>query len=161
MFKVVTVTDESGRSTLSWSGKPAGVTLTVPPVTVTELWSSDEVPPPLDGPDLTFGDESVAIEMAAGAFRCRFVTLAAPARDEEPFFHRTPTLDIVVVTAGAVSLLLDDGSVTRLDTGDTIVQRATKHAWRAEDGQSCTLLSFTVGLGAEQVVDTGQLELGA
>jgi quercetin dioxygenase-like cupin family protein len=147
MRRVVTQTHRDGHSMITSSGEPSSLTLPVPPVVVTELWASDEVPPPVDGPDLTAGDESVAIEMAPGAFRCRLVRLPPAEPGEPPFFHRTPTLDVVVVLSGAVSLLLEDGTATRLEAGDSIVQRETAHAWRTEGGEPCTLVSFTVGLG--------------
>jgi quercetin dioxygenase-like cupin family protein len=148
MRRVVTETHPDGYSTITSSGEPPSVTLSVPAVVVTELWASDEVPPPVDGPDLTVGDKSVAIEMAPGAFRCRLVQLPPVPPGEPPFFHRTPTLDVVLVLSGAVSLLLEDGTATRLKAGDSIVQRETAHAWRTEGDEPCTLASFTVGLGA-------------
>lgn len=149
MRRVVTGNQADGRSFLAMSGAPPSIELASPAVIVTELWASDDVPPAVSGPDVTARDRSVAVELSAGAFRCRLVELP-PSAGDEPFFHCTPTLDVVIVLSGAVSLLLDDGSATRLSRGDCIVQRATNHAWRAEGAEPCTLASFTVGLGADR-----------
>ena len=84
--------------------------------------------------------------LAAGAFRARFVELPAGT---PPFFHRTPTLDVVLVVSGSVTLLLTDGSETLLEPGDAVVQRATEHAWRTEGDEACMLATFVVGTGDE------------
>ena len=44
-------------------------------------------------------------------------------------WHTTPTVDYVQVIEGDVFLALDTGEV-ELHTGDCVVQRATRHAWR-------------------------------
>jgi mannose-6-phosphate isomerase-like protein (cupin superfamily) len=49
-------------------------------------------------------------------------------------FHRTDTLDYVMILDGEVTLELDRGSVA-LGPGDCVVQRATRHAWRNRSGR--------------------------
>lgn len=45
-------------------------------------------------------------------------------------FHRTRTLDLVLIAAGSgLTLLLDEGEVI-LNQGDVVVQRNTRHAWK-------------------------------
>jgi hypothetical protein len=44
-------------------------------------------------------------------------------------FHRTPSLDYVVVTHGHVRMHTDSGAVLDLHPGDHVVQRATMHKW--------------------------------
>lgn len=45
--------------------------------------------------------------------------------------HRTNSVDINILVKGRVVLILDDGSETELsETGSTVVQRGTIHAWR-------------------------------
>lgn len=48
---------------------------------------------------------------------------------ESPF-HRTMTLDTLVITEGVVELQLENGEARRLKAGDSVVQRATLHKWR-------------------------------
>ncbi|KAI9037631.1 cupin domain-containing protein [Aspergillus affinis] len=43
--------------------------------------------------------------------------------------HRTMSLDYAIVLSGELEMLLDDGSKTRVQAGDVIVQQATMHQW--------------------------------
>ena len=43
--------------------------------------------------------------------------------------HRTKNVDYGLVLEGEIYLALDDGSETRLTSGDVVVQRGTAHAW--------------------------------
>lgn len=70
--------------------------------------------------------QNVGITIQNGTV-CRFVNLAPGHR---PLSHRTQSLDFGIVTDGSVVMELDDGSSTRLNTGDVVVQRGTMHAWR-------------------------------
>ena len=45
-----------------------------------------------------------------------------------PYMQKTQTLDLCLVLEGEATLVLDTAEV-RLRAGDTVVQRATKHAW--------------------------------
>jgi hypothetical protein len=55
-----------------------------------------------------------------------------------PFMHRTPTVDYGIVLEGEIHLLLDD-SEHLLKAGDTIVQRATNHAWANRSDKMCRI----------------------
>lgn len=52
-----------------------------------------------------------------------------PGHDENGF-HRTGTLDFLILLEGRLKLILDEGE-TDLSAGDVVVQRDTNHAWRA------------------------------
>ena len=60
-------------------------------------------------------------------------------------FHRTSTLDYVLILDGEVTLELDRGAVT-LGPGDCVVQRATNHAWRNKSGKPVRMAVVMVGL---------------
>jgi uncharacterized cupin superfamily protein len=60
-------------------------------------------------------------------------------------FHRTDTLDYVMVLDGEVTLELDRGAVT-LGPGDCVVQRATRHAWRNRSGRAVRLAVVMIRL---------------
>lgn len=47
---------------------------------------------------------------------------------EEPYMHRTPTIDFGVLLEGELTLVLDTGE-TVLRPGDTFVQRQANHGW--------------------------------
>lgn len=145
MKRIVTGLTSDGESRVAIQGPPASVISVPGPsgATVTELWGSNETPPTIDGPDPTVDDESVAMDLRPGTFRVRLVDLPPHAA---PFPHRTPTVDVVLVMSGRVTLILDDGSETPLEPGDWVVQRATSHAWRTEGDEPCRLVSFVIGV---------------
>ena len=58
-------------------------------------------------------------------------------------------LDFEYVISGRVVLELDDGMTVELGPGDTVVQNATRHAWRNPFSESCRML--VVLIGAERV----------
>ncbi|KAJ5240516.1 uncharacterized protein N7469_002107 [Penicillium citrinum] len=43
--------------------------------------------------------------------------------------HRTQSLDYAIILQGEMEMLLDDGSKTKLQAGNVIVQQATMHQW--------------------------------
>ncbi|WP_221177079.1 cupin domain-containing protein [Nocardioides pocheonensis] len=54
--------------------------------------------------------------------------------------HRTDTIDVVTVLDGEIWLVMENGE-TLLRTGDTLVQRGTRHAWSNRSERACTLSS--------------------
>jgi quercetin dioxygenase-like cupin family protein len=50
------------------------------------------------------------------------------------------------VLAGQVWLELDDGQLTRVRAGDTVVQNGTRHAWRNLSTEPVTLAVVQVGM---------------
>lgn len=58
----------------------------------------------------------------------RIAEFPPAAGGEEPFMHRTPTIDFGVVLEGELTLVLDAGE-TVLRPGDTFVQRQANHGW--------------------------------
>ena len=57
---------------------------------------------------------------------------------QPPLWHRTRTVDYVLVISGEIDLMLDD-SVVHLNAGDTVVQQATNHAWVNRGNELCRL----------------------
>lgn len=78
----------------------------------------------------------------SGGIRFRLVTLPP---DPVGHMHRTPTVDLVTVVRGAVSLALVDGTETALVAGDTVVLRGTEHAWRNHSGDPALLAVILLG----------------
>jgi mannose-6-phosphate isomerase-like protein (cupin superfamily) len=96
-------------------------------VTSTLIWSTDQTP------------ASIALGLDvedAGAKRMRTQPPPCGSRftvnDYPPggggAMHRTETIDYVIVLAGEIDMVLDDGAVT-LRAGDVLVQRGTNHQW--------------------------------
>lgn len=69
---------------------------------------------------------------------------SVPPYDERGF-HRTESVDYILVMDGAVTLELDDGAVD-LGPGDMVVQRRTNHAWRNRTAAKVRLLCLTQSL---------------
>ena len=62
-----------------------------------------------------------------------------PANPPSPIWHRTRTVDYVVVVSGEIDPMLDQ-SVVHLKAGDAVVQQATNHAWVNRGKEICRLL---------------------
>jgi quercetin dioxygenase-like cupin family protein len=52
-------------------------------------------------------------------------------------------MDVIVVTSGAMELVLETGS-TIVRAGDVVIQRGTPHAWRPVGKEPCTFVSILV-----------------
>jgi len=64
---------------------------------------------------------------------------------DSPGMHTTDSLDYVLVVSGEVTLELDDGEQARLRAGDVVVQNGTRHAWRNNGTEPCTIVGVAVG----------------
>jgi mannose-6-phosphate isomerase-like protein (cupin superfamily) len=136
--RVVTGTDESGRSFVASDAAPSSV------AGFDELWQSAGGDPLASAPSA--GGPPARLEPAPGGSSWRVfdlppdeVVAAYLASQNVPEveasgFHRTDTLDYVMILDGEVTLELDRGAVT-LGPGDCVVQRATRHAWRNRSGR--------------------------
>jgi mannose-6-phosphate isomerase-like protein (cupin superfamily) len=57
---------------------------------------------------------------------------------DNPGMHTTTTIDYGIILQGEIDLELDAGEV-HLQTGDIVVQRATRHAWRNRGTEPCAV----------------------
>lgn len=96
-------------------------------------------------PDSVFRDPG--FDAVAADAEQRVASPGIPERMEpgNPGMHTTPTVDYCVVLSGEVWLELDDGALTCLRAGDTVVQNGTRHAWRNLSGEPVTLAVVMVG----------------
>jgi mannose-6-phosphate isomerase-like protein (cupin superfamily) len=83
-------------------------------------------------PDRSFGEVSELVRLPG-------VTLDDARLSVHRGFHKTDTLDLVLILEGEVWMLLDD-QATLLRAGDVIVQRGTYHAWSNRSEQVCRVL---------------------
>jgi quercetin dioxygenase-like cupin family protein len=145
---VVTATDEAGRSFVASDGEASAIPgfaelwvgsardpLSAAPAESAEPWSRVEPPPGatswriFDLPP----DEVVAAYLASREL----------PEVEASGFHRTETLDYVMILDGEVTLELDRGEV-QLRSGDCVVQRGTRHAWRNRSGRPVRMAAVMV-----------------
>ncbi|MCH2538154.1 MAG: cupin domain-containing protein, partial [Dehalococcoidia bacterium] len=55
-----------------------------------------------------------------------------------PGMHTTRTIDYAIVLSGEIYQKLDDGEM-RLEAGDIVVQRATRHGWYNRGNKPCPI----------------------
>jgi mannose-6-phosphate isomerase-like protein (cupin superfamily) len=70
--------------------------------------------------------------------------LAELFEQDNPGFHRTPTIDYGVVLSGEIVLELDS-TRTVLRPGDIVVQNGTRHAWRNMTDEPTTIFFVLIG----------------
>lgn len=129
MKRIVTTNDESGRSRILIEEKVGANDLVweAPPSQPFGIEPKSEA----QGLDFPEGLQARYLEIPPDALLEEFLRCGIPDHDEQGF-HRTPTLDFVVLLEGSLKLKLDDGEAV-LSPGDVVVQRDTNHAWRAGD----------------------------
>ena len=89
-------------------------------------------------PDSTWRD-SIESRKIANFFKSVSAEHAMqPEQNFHPYMQKTQTLDLCVILQGEVTLVLDKERVV-LQAGDTVVQRATRHAWSNHSQKVCTI----------------------
>jgi mannose-6-phosphate isomerase-like protein (cupin superfamily) len=157
MKRVITGHDGSGKSVFVSHGEPQRV-IDVGGFGLVEIWATDApvaLPDAAVDPELAqesflpssdgtrfrlFSIDPVdpdATMVSDEAFREQLETikelvpgLGHTLESDHPGMHTTDTIDYVVVLSGEADLELDDGATVSLVSGDCVVQRGTRHAWR-------------------------------
>jgi quercetin dioxygenase-like cupin family protein len=93
-------------------------------VAVANLWINETLLPVLDGPDPAAKPFPVLPKDGGAVFR---ILELAPGT--APNMHKTETIDYIVVLAGTLSMLLEDGIEIAMKPHDVMIQRATVHGW--------------------------------
>jgi len=78
------------------------------------------------------------VEIPPDAVMAEHLARGIPGHDANGF-HRTGTLDFLVLLQGRLILELDEG-MAELRPGDVVVQRDTNHAWRNPGSESALCL---------------------
>ena len=103
------------------------------------LWVTDTYPPEISAADTRDKFIGVAPPENGTQFGVVEIPPLNPAHPSQPLWHRTRTVDYVVVMSGEIDLVLEN-SVVHLKAGDTVVQQATNHAWVNRGTEVCRLL---------------------
>ncbi len=86
------------------------------------------------------------LELAKGLFRNMQSdfepTLESVKRT--PSFHKTDSLDYLVMLAGRLTMLMDDDDEVTLEAGDVVVQQGVMHGWRVEGDEPVRLFAVLV-----------------
>ena len=144
--RVVTGHDEAGKSIVMIDGPCIfHGDIAAGSWAVQDIWEHDVVPVPIDAtePDPTTAPLHMGIP--ENGIRVRITDLPPTPPGAEPFMHRTNGVDYLHVLEGEVTMLLSDGvPPVILRKGDTIVQRATDHAWVNHTDKHCRLFIVMV-----------------
>ncbi len=147
MKRVITAADASGKSFFESVGEGTP--------SFAEMWVSAPgdplraAPPAHAGPTqlepLPGGTSFRVFELPDDAVVAEYLRSQSVPGVKSDGFHRTRTLDYVLILDGEVSLELDRG-IVKLGPGDCVVQRGTSHAWRNKSGKPVRMAVVMVGL---------------
>jgi quercetin dioxygenase-like cupin family protein len=137
--RIVTGHDAQGRSLVAADGlidsHPGKMDAAI---AIADLWLS-ALPPSLDGADPVQADFPVLPRNGGAVFR---ILELMPGT--APHMHKTATIDYIVVLAGTLSMLLDDGTELTMKPHDTMIQRATVHGWANRSTEPCRFATVVV-----------------
>ena len=137
--RVVTGVNAQGQSIVTSAG-PVPSTTTTERHRTEEQWVIDGLPPAMDEAVNAADKPDHPLWPATGGAVFRIVAFG---KGDGPM-HITDTLDFVVILAGEVYLVMEEGEVL-LTAGDTVIQRATKHAWQNRSDEECVLAGVLIG----------------
>ncbi len=130
--RVVTGHDEHLKSHIVSDGPATNSRSRVEGHCTTLMWATDRSPADITS-DEDMGDRQMGT--APPPMGTRFcVHEIGPHSDYQPNFHRTDTIDYVIVVKGRLLMKLDKDE-TELGPGDVVIMRGTGHSWtNAGDG---------------------------
>ena len=144
--RIVTGVDADGKSVVTWEGPvPTNATSKTATAEVVDFWLTDQVPAPIDGERDPMLDWTMANRAPSGGVVGRLFSWAPGISYP---FHRTPTVDFIVVLAGQLELELETTTRT-LNPGDVVVQRSTVHGWRVIGDEPCTFVAIMLDAGPQ------------
>ncbi|EIM92512.1 uncharacterized protein STEHIDRAFT_164777 [Stereum hirsutum FP-91666 SS1] len=99
-----------------------------PGITAAALWVTHDMPSTDNNSDVDGATRPLQGMAAPGGTNFRYTDLAPGAVTP---MHRTISLDYNILLQGEVVLIMEDGEERHLtNAGDTVIQKATMHAWR-------------------------------
>src|SRR5262249_6105396 len=116
--------------------------------------SADAYYPPRDGsrfmvnvipPGELIPPADLDIAAALAELEAQMPCAMAAMEPGAPGMHRTDSIDYVVVVAGEIRLELDDGEQTVVRAGDVVIQNGTRHTWRNQGSEDCTIVGVAIG----------------
>lgn len=126
------------------------------------LWGRDGIPrypddgslPEIEGITPAPGGcrfSTLTIEAGATNGYHRFITSAMGEMAEQdcPGFHRTPSLDFIVVMEGEIVLEVDDGERV-LVRGDCAILNGVSHRWHNRATEAATIVAVMIGARDER-----------
>jgi hypothetical protein len=169
--RVVTGHDAEGRSIILTDGPAPTVMTSATNATITDLWETTQTPasnsggedaslrpvhlmPPNNGSIFRIVEVPPDSERDFGNCEAAFAAMGAAdvldhGNSRHPGFHKTNTVDCVVVLEGEIWALMDVGE-TLLKAGDVLVQRGTNHAWSNRSDRVCRIAGVMIDADTAQ-----------
>ena len=143
--RIVTAHDASGRSMVgSDSMVDSEPGKMQPAIAIANLWLS-ALPPVLDGADPAPQDYPMLPSKGGAVFRILELMPGTPQH-----MHKTETIDYIVVLAGTLSMLLDDGTELAMKPRDVMIQRGTVHGWANRGSEPCRFATVVIDAAGAQ-----------
>ena len=112
---------------------------------VQDIWEAQQVPVPIDAAESDPTAGPVNFKLPETGVRVRVTDIPPTKPGSEPFTHRTNHMDFLHVLEGEITMQYDDPDhKVVLRKGDTLVQRATNHAWVNHTDKHCRLFIVMV-----------------
>ena len=149
--RVVTGTDSAGKSLVMSDGPvpPEGSWAQVDQCGA-DLWFTPSLPV-----DLSDDHDPIAAGYKGGWPPAHGVTFRMVTW--QPGFsvpmHQSDTVDLCIVLSGRLELILETGSTT-LESGDSVIQRGTRHGWRVIGDQPMTSVAILLGAKPKTVASS-------
>jgi hypothetical protein len=156
--RVITGHDTNGRSIILADGSAPTVMTLATNTIFTNLWETTQIPasnagcedaslrpvhlmPPKNGSvfrivEFPPGSERNLANLEAALAAVGAADAVDHGKPRHPGFHKTNSVDCVVVLEGEIWAMMDVGE-TLLKTGDVLVQRGTNHSWSNRSDQVC------------------------
>ena len=155
--RVVTGHDDAGRSVVMFDGPCTYHGADGDGWRVQDIWESAVVPVPIGATEPDPTDGPLNFSLPQHGLRVRVTDFPPTEPGAEPFMHRTNTIDYLHVLEGEIVMLLgEEGQEVVLRQGDTIVQRATNHAWVNRTDRHCrvflVMVAGRITEGLEQII---------
>jgi quercetin dioxygenase-like cupin family protein len=132
--RVVTGHDREGRAIVARDAVLTANERDNDQVRFVKIWTTDQSPADnMDERDAALRETGLT---SPGGSVLRVTDLGPGHRSP---MHRTSSVDYGIVLQGEVDLVLDDGSVTHVRSGEIVVQRGTIHAWVNNGSDWCRI----------------------
>jgi quercetin dioxygenase-like cupin family protein len=143
--RVVTGHDKDGKSGVMFDGPMVYHGAGTDSWRVQDVWESPSVPAPINATDVDPTLGPVNFNLPENGVRVRITDIPPTAKDFKPYRHRTNHIDYLHVLEGEICMQFDDEEhEITLRKGDTLVQRATNHAWINKSDKHCRLFIVMV-----------------
>lgn len=143
---------KNGKSVIVSDGLVDNVSQDIPGLLISDVWATDTMPVVLSK-EVTVENSLFPKTPKNGSY-FRYVRIPPDAELEKhlnlppqkpnephPLMHQTDTLDYIIILAGEIYLIMEEGE-TLLKAGDIVIQRATNHAWSNRSDKPCIQLAI-------------------